>query len=347
MKKETTICYFGIYNPEFSRNKIFMDGFRENGTKLVECRDDSAGILKFFRLFSKHWKIRNNYDALIVGYPGHLVVPFAKLISKKIVIADLLGSLEDAEANSHSPSFSRKIKSKIIDWLAIKCADFILLESFAQKEFFERKFGRSDKYKVVYTGVDKKWVVQSGFERTPNNFLVVFRGRLTPESGISHIIEAARLLKDEKINFRILGGGQMLANAKKLITKFDLKNVELISDFLPAEKMISLAGEGDLSLGQFEDNPRLNRTVPHKAFESLAAGVPYLSGDAPAVKEIIEEGKTGFFSPLADPILLARKIKSLSNNRKLLKEVSQNGKELFANKFAPRRLAKGIISIIK
>src|SRR3989344_6457800 len=87
------ICYFGIYNPEESRNKIYIKGFKEHGVEIIECRDVTRGPLKYLYLFWKHWKIRNKYDFLIVGYPGHVVVPFAKLISKKPVILDALCSL--------------------------------------------------------------------------------------------------------------------------------------------------------------------------------------------------------------------------------------------------------------
>ena len=87
------ICYFGIYKPEESRNKIYMNGLRQSGVEIVECRDFSRGPLKYPRLFFKHWKIRNDYDVMIVGYPGHIVTPFAKLISKKKVVSKWSGQL--------------------------------------------------------------------------------------------------------------------------------------------------------------------------------------------------------------------------------------------------------------
>jgi len=53
-------------------------------------------------------------------------------------------------------TYFSQLKMKIIDWLAVKCADIVLVETFAQKKFFEQRFfwGEKDKYKVVYTGVD-------------------------------------------------------------------------------------------------------------------------------------------------------------------------------------------------
>ena len=346
-KNKIKICYFGIYNPDFSRNKIYISGLRELGAEILECRDNSNGIVKYWNLWQKHKSIEHSYDAMIVGYPGHLVVPLAKLISNKKVIADLLGSLYDAEVHSHNPSFFKKIKTKIIDWLAVKFADIILLESHAQKEYFEQKFGKSEKYKVIYTGFDlADFSKLEANKVAKDKFIVLFRGRLTPESGITHILKAAEILKNENILFKIMGGGQLLEKTKAIISEMNLTKVMLLTDFLPQEKMLEEMARADLSLGQLEDNPRLNRTIPHKAFESLSLGIPYLSGDAPAIREIIKEGETGFFTPLANPESLAQKIKFLSQKPEILAEVSKNSKEMFYEHFTPEILAQNILDLL-
>lgn len=342
------ICYFGIYNPDFSRNKIYISGLRQLGVEILECRDNSNGLVKYWNLWQKHKSIENSYDAMIVGYPGHLVVPLAKLISNKPVIADLLGSLYDAEVHSHNPSFFKKIKTKIIDWLAVKFADTILLESYAQKKYFEQKFGKSTKYKVIYTGArDSFFQPNISKPKEDDKFIVIFRGRLTPESGVGHILKVAQILKNENILFKIVGGGQLLDFTEREIIKNNLSNVELKSKFCNDEELIDEMLKSNLSLGQLEDNPRLNRTIPHKAFESLALGIPYLSGDAPAIREIIRERETGFFTPLAEPESLAQKIKFLSQKPKILAEVSKNSINLFYNRFTPKVLASQILSPLK
>ena len=81
------ICYFGIYNSGFGRNKIYIEALKKAGHTVIECRDDSKGLIKYFRLWQKHRTIKNDYDFVIVGYPGHMVVPWAKLLSKKKVLS--------------------------------------------------------------------------------------------------------------------------------------------------------------------------------------------------------------------------------------------------------------------
>ena len=324
-----------------------MSGFRSLSVEIIECRDDSPGLIKFWRLWVKHKKVEN-YDTIIVGYPGHLIVPVAKLISKRPVIADLLGSLYDAEVYSHNPNFLKRIKTKIADWLAVKFADIILLESCAQKRYFENKFGKSGKYKVVYTGARDSFKKAENFTRPKNKqFKVIFRGRLTPESGIGHILKAAEILKNENIEFKIIGSGQLQKFAEEEIKNRNLSKVTLISRFPSDEELVSEMLDSDLSLGQLEDNPRLNRTIPHKTFESFALGVPYLSGDAPAIREMVKEGKTGFLTPLADPQGLAAKILELSKNPEILETVSRNELAEFKNKYNSTILASQILNLLK
>ncbi len=341
-----TICYFGIYDGSFGRNRVYIKGLRENGVEVIECNDTSPGFLKYWRLWKTHRTLRGKYDVLVVGYPGHAVVPLAKLISRKPVIADLLGSLSDAEIHSHNPNLMRRLKSSLADRLAIMSADIILLESEAQKQYFEKRYGASKKYRVLYTGADDS-VFHCESVKPSADFVVLFRGRLTPESGILHILEAARFLKNNQgIKFRVIGSGPLLSQAKAFIAEKGLANVELISERLSEDALREKMCEASLSLGQFEDNPRLSRTIPHKAFESFAMGIPYLSGDAPAIREIVTDGKTGFLVTLADSSALAEKILSLRDDPKILAEVRQKGRLLFEKSLSPVVLGAGLMKLL-
>ncbi len=343
-----TICWFGLYNPSFGRNKIYIEALKKMGQIVIECQNNLPGFIKYWHLWKKHWTIRNNYDVMIVGYPGHIVTPFAKLISKKKVIVDALGSLYDAEINSHYPRLFRKIKSHLADWLMIKFADKILLESEAQKKFFEEKFGESNKYEVVYTGADEKFSQKSvRLEGENEKFTILFRGKLTPESGIMHILRATEILKENKgICFRIIGSGYFLEKVKNFIFEKKLANVELVSRFFPISELIEEIRNADLMLGQFENNPRLNRTIPHKAFEAFAMGIPYLTGRGLAIGEIGTDDVSVFFVPLADPVAIATKIKHLFTQPKLLGQVAMRTREVFEEKFASAVLAERLVKIM-
>src|SRR3989344_1006938 len=346
--KNLTVCYFGIHDPNFSRNRIFKKGLIENGVNVIECVDRSSGIAKFFKLFFKHRKIENHYDAMIVGYPGQIVVPLAKIVSRKYVIFDALCTMWESETLSHRASYFKQIKMIIIDWLAVKCADVVLVETYAQKKFFENRFGgHPDKYKVVYIGADDTLFFNDGSIPKLYNFTVLLRGRLTPEAGVKYVLEAANILRDKDISFRIIGFGILEKEIKAQIYNLKLKNVELISNELSFDELrIKMLG-CQISLGQFENNLRLERTIPHKCYETLAMNLPYVTAGTPAILEILKDGISSMLVNLADPKDLAEKILMLKNNPDLMGNIAENGYKLYQEKFTPKNTVKDILAILQ
>lgn len=342
------ICYFGVYDPEFSRNRIFIKGLRENGVEVVECRDNSRGFLKYLRLFLKHWKLRNSYDVLIVGYTGYVAVPLAKLISSKRVVFDALCTLYEGDflSRKQGGEWSPKIiYIKILDWLAVKCADIVLVDSEMQKEYFDKRFGRSDKYRVIYTGADDNIYYSDKSVSKNQTFTVVFRGRLLPEAGVKYIIDAANLLRNEDIQFLIIGNGYLENEVGSKIHILDLIKLEWISEHLTNEMLRKKMLACHVSLGQFENHERLTRTIPHKCFESLALGLPYITARSNAISEILEDGKSCIFVNSADPADLAEKILMLSRKPGLRTEISDNELRIYRERFTPRVLAQKLIDM--
>jgi glycosyltransferase involved in cell wall biosynthesis len=348
--KPFTICYFGIYNPEFSRNRIYIQGLRKNGVQVIECRSVLSSALKILGLWKKHWVIRDSYDVLVVGYPGHVVVPLARLISRKPVILDALGTLYEAEVLSHNAGWLKALKTRMIDWLAVRTAHVILVESESQKQYFIEKFGRRKKYEVVYTGADDSVLDTSKSVAPLKNFTVLFRGSLTPESGMPVILETVEIIEkhypEEQIRFRIMGRGICENDVHEEIRRRDLKTVELITEKLPWPDLVRKMRECHISLGQFGDNPRLNRTIPHKAFESLALGIPYLSARTPATEEFLVDGENCVMCRVADPLDLAEKILLLKHDVALRAHVAEKGVTLYLENFKPAILGKRIMEVI-
>lgn len=349
MKNQITICYFGIYDPALGRNRIYLKGLQENGVKIIECRDLSRGPVKFIKLFLKHWKIRRDYDYLIVGYPGHAVVWLAKLISRKPVIFDALCSLYEGVVLSRGQLGFWGLKSlyiRAVDLLAVRTCDLCLLETRAQRDYFEKRFGPSDKYKVVYTGASDDVFYQDPAIKKREKFTVVFRGKFLPEAGVRHVIEAAKILAEADVDFLVIGNGWLEASIKEQIKEAKLQNLELISQNLLfselREKMLSC----HVSLGQFENHERLERTIPHKCFETLVMGLPYVTAKTPPVVEILKNEESVLFVNQADPGDLAQKILLLKNSPELAAAIGQNGRRLFEEKFTPKILAKEIISLL-
>lgn len=344
-----TILYFGIYKSDFSRNKIYIRGLRALGHTVIECQDSSPGLLKYWRLFRKHAKVAGAYDALIVGYPGHIVVPLARLISTRPVIFDALCTLEEGVIISRGQNGFLGIRAlymKCIDFLAVHSASIILLESHEQKKYFEYKFGKSEKYKVVYTGSDDEVYFKDTNIPKKEKFTVVFRGQFLPEAGVSRIIDAAKILKNNDIDFLIIGNGFLENEIKNMLNVSALNNVQLITRYVGDNELRSMMLSCHVSLGQFENHERLLRTIPHKCFETLALGLPYITKRTLPVSEILEDGKSVIMVAKADADEIAEKILFVKNNPDIAEMIGQSGYEVFQKKLSPKVLAMQIVSII-
>jgi glycosyltransferase involved in cell wall biosynthesis len=352
------ICYFGIYDPEFGRNKVYIAGLRALGHEVVECRDTTPGLLKYSRLRRKHDAILNagGYDVMIVGYPGHIVVPFARRISPKPVIFDALCTLYEGEVLSRGKyvrntpiDMLKRWRINYVDEKAAMTADLTLVETEAQKQFFVKRFAlEGSKVARVFTGADESAFTPDPSIQKRSRFTAVFRGKFLPEAGVEHIVHAAKLLEDQGVDFLIIGNGHVEDRVRDIISTLAPKNIEWLSENLPMPADLSKKmQECHVSLGQFGKHERLERTIPHKAFESLALGMPYVTARAAGVSELLTDGTDCLMAEPGDVRALADKILMLKNDTSLRETLGRNGRATFAKRASQKVLAQGILDVLQ
>ncbi|MCX6715594.1 MAG: glycosyltransferase [Candidatus Taylorbacteria bacterium] len=156
-------------------------------------------------------------------------------------------------------------------------------------------------------------------------------------------MQTSKLLQGKGVNFLIIGNGHIEDEIRTLIQTADLSNVEWLSNNLPLKELADRMRECHISLGQFEKHERLERTIPHKAFESLVMGLPYVTGRAGGVAELLTDGKDCLMVDCGDPEDLAAKILRLKNSPELVSTIGNNGRKLFENKLTASKLAGDII----
>jgi len=344
------ICYFGNYDATLARNEVYLSGLRQNGVEVIECSDDSPGLIKYYKLFVKHWKIRRKYDVMIIGYAGHLLVPFAKMISRKPIILNAMTSLYEVNIISrkkHSKFSFLAWRIWLIDWLAFKLSDLVLVETNEQKKYLVKKFKiRPDKFVRLFIGANDAIFYLDNNIKKREEFTVLFRGRLLPEAGVKYILETAKILQGEKIEFLILGLGLLKEETEEQIKKLSLQNVELISERLDIKELREKMLSAHVGIGQIENHERLSRTIPYKAFEYLAIKLPYIHGNGLGIRELLEDRKNCLLVKLADPQDLADKIMELKNNPELRQKIANNGYKLYQEKLTPKALGKELLDII-
>ncbi|TSC91538.1 MAG: group 1 glycosyl transferase [Parcubacteria group bacterium Licking1014_17] len=333
------ICYFGGYNVKNTRNRILLKGFKEAGVDVIECNDRSTFPLNVIGLFKKHWVVRNKYDFMFIGFAGQGMVLFAKLITQKPVVLDSFISLYNTviEDRGESSRYSaRALYYYLLDWLSVRLADYLVLDTWEHVKYFVEKFGaEKDKFLVIPVGAD-----DSIFKLLPlprhEKFTVGFQGTYIPLHGIEYILRAAKLLENHKdIEFKLLGNGQTYDEMRKIAYNLKLDDVTFIGIRVSLERLPDYIAEFDVCLGVFAKTTKALMVVPTKVYEYMAMGKAIITEDNPAVRNALKHKENAYLVEPANPDAIADAILILKNDDKLRSEISLNAKKLFSENFTP------------
>jgi glycosyltransferase involved in cell wall biosynthesis len=308
--------------------------------------------MSYFDLIKKHWKIRSQYDIMIVTFPGHFIVPLAKIITRKKIIFDAFVSLYDTRILDREyyaypgGKYIMTPYTKVIDWLACTLADTILLDTHQHIDYFIKEFGiPKSKFTRVLVGADNKTIPAT--PRTPSrrNFTVHFHGYYIPLQGIEYIIQAAKLLEKEAITFNIVGRGQTYTETVNLVKKLSLTNINFIG-MVPFAELAQYMANADICLGIFGTNEKAGRVIPNKVYEALAARRAIITRRSDAVCEILTDRENVLLCNMGDARDLAEKILLLKNNPDLLNLIADEGYKFFMQNFTPQKVVRDLVQTI-
>lgn len=365
------VCYFGTYRSQYSRNRILIEGLRRNGVEVLECHEPLwRGIEDRVQAINGHWKrptfwwrvlrayvrllqryctLREHYDILIVGYPGQFDVLLARLLSwwhRKPLVWDVFMSiyLISVERGLHhrNPGIVRFVR--LIERLACLLPDMLILDTEDYVQWFVVNYHISaSRFRLVPTGANSDQfqpltTVSTTNSRARGEFRVLYYGTFIPNHGVTTIIEAARLLRDEQeIKFELIGDGPEQTRAKELARTYGLTNLNFI-EWLEPEALRRRIMNADLCLGVFGLTPQSLMTIQNKLYEGMAMGKPIVSGDSIAVRRICQHGVHIYLCERNDPQALAKAIRTLWKDAELRTKLGDNARRLFLQHYTIEKL---------
>ncbi len=115
----------------------------------------------------------------------------------------------------------------------------------------------------------------------------------------------------------LIGKGQESGKIDALCGEIKPTNLVRI-DWVQYEELLMLINKVDLGLGIFGNTEKAKRVIPNKVFQLLMAGCPIITGDTPAVRELLAPSSMVALIPMDDPSALVaavQKMASLSAQR--------------------------------
>lgn len=344
------VCYFGIYNPDYARNRILLKGLKENGVEVIEVNSTKAGLGKYLDISRQLLKLKGDYDFLLVAFPGYQAMVMARFLSRKKIVFDAFNSIYDSTIIDRK---QYKVKSLpglyywLLNWLACKLADQILLDTSDHIDYFVQAFKqKKEKFHRLWISADLDLFHPRPQVKQTNDYLVHFHGSFIPLQGIEYILEAAEILKNENIVFNLVGKGQTYKEITRVAKEKGLAKINFIG-FRPVEEVPEYMAQADLILGIFGNTPKAKRVIPNKVYEGLAMQLPVITGESEAAKELLVDRENILFCNFADGRDLADKILILKNDQSLSKKIAQNGYDLITKELTAGQLGSQLVEIIK
>ena len=350
-----------------------IEGLRRNGVEVVECHEPlwfsiedrvkvASGGWKhpsfWIRVVKTYahllWKYRRigDYDVMVLGYPGQPDVPLARVLTwlrRKPLVLDMFMSIyliaQERGLTERNPLTAHLIY--FLEKLACSLPDLLIIDTQEYMAWFQQTYGiPSCRFRLVPTGADDRVFHPVSLEKKDGLFRVLYYGSFIPNHGVTYIIEAARILRDDpNIHFELIGDGPEKPYAMALAHQYNLTNVTF-EDWMDQDELARRASSADVILGAFGTTPQSLMTVQNKIYEGLAMGKPVITGDSKAVRETLPD-QAVYLCARADPLSLAEGIRFLKENEAARNRIGSNGKIVFYEKYTPTHIGAVFKRILK
>ena len=350
------IYFLGDYDPTYIRNDVIISGLQEAGAEVLLSNIPGSTPSRLFTLAKQYIKNGTSADVVFVGSSdsSRWIVTMMKILTfgRKPLVWDAHYSIYDTYVNDRKLAGPHSIKAMyywFIDQMTCQLADKVLLDANAHIEYFVKTFHvNKEKFIRVLVGANPKKLIPTAHrDPSPENFIVSFHGKYIPLQGVPHIIRAAKLLESNNdIHFKLIGSGQTFAEVATLAKSLGVKNVEFIKR-IPYEEIPNCLIGADVSLGIFGDTEKTQKVIANKIYEAVALGVPVISADTPAIRELFTDRENILLCRTADPKDLASKILELKNDRALRERIAKGGRNLFNEQTTPKLIGKQLLMDIE
>lgn len=373
------VAWFGTYDRAYPRNRVLIEGMRAAGAVVDEYDAPLGRSLSAARLATPAgagrlaaglaWShlslaLRHRRDAtmdvVVVGYPGHLMMPYARLVARyrrALLVFDPLVSLHDTFAGDRGLVSAQGAAGRIasaVDHAALGGADLVLADTAAHARYFRDELGVPERrLEVVLVGAlpmprgDAPAVRAARTSPAGDDepLVVLQYGRWSPLHGTDAVLDAAAALRDEPFRFVLIGEGQTSAALRDGIAARRLANVDLLAA-LPPDDLRRRVAAADVCLGVFGGSDKAARVIPNKVYDGLAAARPVVSRDSAAARELLTDGENALLVPPDDGDALAAALRRLRDGGERAR-LSAGAAAVYAARCTPEAIGTRLLAALE
>jgi glycosyltransferase involved in cell wall biosynthesis len=334
---EPPLVVWGTYDLDKPRVRILLRAARERGYALYEIGaniwqgvEDKSQIdgwrrvgyllrwLCAYPVLIWRYLLAPRHQLVFVPYMGHadviLLWPFARLRGAKVVwdaLVSLHGTLVEDRSLVAEGSLAAKL-IKLCDWLAFRCADQIITGTGARAEQFAREYGLDrDRITALFVAAELEHFqmrsdVTNACCANRERPQVLLYGQFAPLHGLPVVLEAAASEVGRQWDWVLVGTGQEGWRIRQWLEREAPTHVRWLES-VPYAELPSWIQRADVCLGTFGTSQKALSGISNKIFQILACGRPLITGDTPAVRELLDSSMDGvYLVPPGDGGALAR-----------------------------------------
>jgi glycosyltransferase involved in cell wall biosynthesis len=203
---------------------------------------------------------------------------------------------------------------------------------------------RADRITAIYSAPDLERfdpeatvpAARSEFGFSPEHLVVIMVGRLAPEKGHAHLVDAAALLRPEFPNLRFLfvGAGRARAEIEARVARHGLQETIVLTGFrTDVPRLLAISDVFVLS-------PTAGESLGTAILEGFLMRLPAVATDVGGVCESVRDGITGFLVPPGNAEALAGALRRLLADRQLRRRFGEAGRAMVLAEFTPSQLAE-------
>jgi glycosyltransferase involved in cell wall biosynthesis len=344
--KPPRILFIATREPSYSRVDIVLHALKSRFEVIPLVSSARSYWARFLKIL---WDLlgvsRHRYDLIFVGFFAQPIFPLVRLLSRKPIISDVYFSIYDTFIEDKQLASRSHVLARLCRWL-----DLYIVHNSAL--LFTDTNGNarylSELARAPAGTIKRLWISAQpqvfyplpalAAAATASFFRVLFYGGFIPLQGVEVIIRAASLLKHPSLQFDIVGTGQTFAACERLNT--ELKNDHIVFHGWRSQgEICQLAKNAHLILGIFGSSNKASRVIPNKVYEGLAMAKPVLTGDSPAIRELLTPGRDVITCTMSNPQSLARAIDWSRTNYDQALQIGQNGHDTFIRHASPDVIA--------
>lgn len=213
----------------------------------------------------------------------------------------------------------------------------------------------ADKVSVIHSWGDPELIVPMAKENNwfakkhnlVNKFTVLYSGNMGRCHDIDTILETAKQLQDEPIQFVCIGDGAKRERLIQEVNQLGLTNF-LFLPYQDKQVLPYSLTACDLSLVSVEAGME-SLVAPSKLYPALAAGRPVavICSKYSYLRQLIADGKCGKAVENGDSLALAEFIRRLNSDRKLAERMGKASRQYLQSNFTPQIIAKQYLSVLQ